>query len=71
MSAQIPVETVRHSLLALWEEVTTHVNNFVLDEGTSLFETLADIMAEEASIPVSTQSANLAAQVNHTRFCTQ
>jgi hypothetical protein len=68
VAAQIPVETVRHSLLALWEEITSHVNNFVLDEGTSLFETLADITAEEASRPVSKQSANLAAQVNHTWF---
>jgi len=71
VAAQIPVETIRHSLLALWEEITSHVNNFVLDEGTSLFETLADITAGEASRPVSKQSANLAAQVNHTRFCTQ
>jgi len=50
------------------EEITSHVNNYVLDDGTSLFETLAEISAAEASIPVSKQSANLAAQVNHTRF---
>lgn len=68
MSAQIPAETVRAALLTLWGEVTTQVNQYVLDEGTSLFETLADVSAEEASRPVSKQSANLAAQVNHTRF---
>jgi hypothetical protein len=33
-----------------------------------MFETLATITAEEASIPISSQSASLAAQVNHVRF---
>ena len=50
------------------DEITSHVNNYVLDDDTSLFEILAEISAAEASIPVSKQSANLAAQVNHTRF---
>lgn len=68
VATQVPLETVRGSLLGLWEEVTSHVRNYVLDEGTSLFETLEGISAEEASRPVSKQGASLAAQVNHTRF---
>jgi len=40
----------------------------VLDAGTSLFETLRDITPDEANIPVSGQSASLAAQVQHTAF---
>jgi len=40
----------------------------VLDEGTSLFETLRDITPDEANISVSGQSASLAAQVQHTTF---
>ena len=39
-----------------------------LDGGTSLFETLATITAEEASRPVSAACASLAAQVEHVRF---
>ncbi len=40
----------------------------VLDDGTSLFETLSDVTPDEANIPVSGQSASLAAQVQHTAF---
>ena len=39
-----------------------------LDEGTSLFETLETVSAEEASIPVGGKCASLAAQVAHVTF---
>ncbi|HET8580349.1 MAG TPA: hypothetical protein VFL31_05060, partial [Nitrospiraceae bacterium] len=39
-----------------------------LDRGTSLFETLETISAEEASIPVGGKCASLAAQVAHVTF---
>ena len=39
-----------------------------LDKGTSLFETLETISAEEASIPVGGKCASLAAQVAHVTF---
>jgi hypothetical protein len=39
-----------------------------LDKGTSLFETLETISAEEASIPVGGKCASLAAQVAHVIF---
>lgn len=39
-----------------------------LDRGTSLFETLATISSEEASIPVGGKCASLAAQVAHLTF---
>lgn len=39
-----------------------------LDRGTSLFETLGTISAEEASIPVGGKCASLAAQVAHVTF---
>ncbi len=39
-----------------------------LDKGTSLFETLQTISAEEASIPVGGKCASLAAQVAHVTF---
>jgi hypothetical protein len=67
----IPVEDFRASILALWTEIfepTGDGPHWILDTGTSLFETLSDISAEEASIPVSKQSSNLAAQVNHTSY---
>jgi hypothetical protein len=57
---------VKAFLLTL-EETVEHAGGY-LDEGTSLFETLADISAEQASIPVSSTCACLAAQVEHVRF---
>lgn len=68
MADQIPVDVFRRSVLLLLDEIMSSVNGYVLDEGTSMFDTLAGISAEEASRPVSAQSANLAAQVNHVRF---
>lgn len=70
MANVVAVEVVRNALLMLLDEIMEQVNGYVLDRGTSMFETLATISAEEASRPVSKQSASLAAQVNHTRFCT-
>lgn len=65
MSAPIPLETFRGGLLMILTELFEDVHGYVLDPGTSLFDTLSSISAEEASRPVSDQSANLAAQVNH------
>jgi len=67
----IPAEDFRSSFLSLWKEIfepTGSGPHWILDAGTSFFETLSDITAEEASIPVSNQSSNLAAQVNHTSY---
>jgi hypothetical protein len=70
----ISADVFRNAFLALWTEIfepTGDGPHWILDGGTSMFETLADISAEEASIPVSKQSANLAAQVNHTAYYIQ
>jgi hypothetical protein len=49
-------------------EAFESVYGIFLDKGTSLFETLADVSAEEASQATSGRCATLAAQVNHVRF---
>ena len=46
------------------ETFDTH-HGLYLDRGTSLFETLATVTAEEASRPVSASCASISAQVNH------
>jgi hypothetical protein len=51
----------------LEETFETH-HGFYLDRGTSLFETLATIAAEQASQPVSASCASIAAQVNHVTY---
>jgi hypothetical protein len=64
----IASEHFQQALLLALDETFDHVQGIYLDQGTSLFETLAGITAEEASIPVGGQCATLAAQVKHVAF---
>lgn len=64
---QIPLEAYKASLFRMLDETFEDVQGMFLDRGTSLFETLETISAEEASRPVSASCASIAGQVNHTR----
>ena len=66
--SSIPPQHFTRALFALLDETFDNVQGFYLDKGTSLFETLADISAAEASIPVGGKCATLAAQVKHVAF---
>jgi hypothetical protein len=68
MSAQIQTDHFTKALYALLDETFDNVQGYFLDKGTSLFETLATISAEEASVPVGGKCATLAAQVKHVAF---
>ena len=68
MSAQLPVERFKQPLLDCLDETFSSVHGIFLDQGTTLFETLAGVSAEEASQAISSNSASIAAQVEHTRF---
>jgi hypothetical protein len=58
-----------NNLFLLMEETFESKNHGIyLDNGTSLFETLETVSAEEASIPVGGKCASLAAQVAHVTF---
>lgn len=61
-------EGFREAVLASLEETFEKVQGMYLDRGTSLFETLATITAEEASQPVGANCASIAAHVAHIRF---
>lgn len=70
-----PVEnSIRHedflnNLMLLMEETFEPKHHGIyLDKGTSLFETLETVSAEEASIPVGGKCASLGAQVAHVIF---
>jgi hypothetical protein len=54
-----------HDLMA---ETFEKPSGIYLDAGTSLFQTLETISAEEASIPVGGKCASLAAQVAHVTY---
>ncbi len=64
----IQTEHFTDTLYALLDETFDNVRGYYLDKGTSLFETLAAISAEEASAPVGGKCATLAAQVKHVAF---
>lgn len=64
----IQAEHFTKALFVLLDETFDNVHGFYLDKNTSLFETLASITADEASIPVGGKCATLAAQVKHIAF---
>jgi len=71
MSKQISTDGFTKELYELLDETFNQVHGIYLDKGTSLFETLETISAEEASRPVSATCASIAAQVEHVRFYLQ
>jgi len=71
MSKQIPADSFTKELYELLDETFNQVHGIYLDKGTSLFETLETITAEQASRPVSATCASIAAQVEHVRFYLQ
>ncbi|OJX48149.1 MAG: hypothetical protein BGO78_12815 [Chloroflexi bacterium 44-23] len=68
MTNEIQSQHFNSALINLLKETFEQVEGYYLDRNTSLFETLADITAEEASIPVGGKCATLAAQVKHVAF---
>jgi len=64
----IQSEHFTKAILTLLDETFDNVHGAYLDKNTSLFETLAGITAQEASIPVGGKCATLAAQVKHVAF---
>lgn len=68
MASEIPVERLKKPLLKLLDETFFQVHGMYLDKGTTFFETLEGISADEASQRISSASATIAAQVEHVRF---
>lgn len=68
MSNQIAITEVAEGFRFALTETFEAVRGMYLDKGTSLFETLAGISAEQASMPVSDSCATIAAQVAHVGF---
>jgi len=68
MSVKIDQTFITRELFDILDETFLTHHGIYLDKGTSLFETLQAISAEEASIPVGGKCATLAAQVAHVNF---
>ena len=63
----IPISEVAVGFRYLLTETFESVHGAYLDKGTSLFETLSDISAEQASAPMG-NCATIAAHVAHTTY---
>lgn len=61
----ISVKTFYKELLDILEETFDIHHGVYLDKGTSLFDTLDQISAEHASVPIGSKCATIAAQVEH------
>ena len=68
MSTQIPLQRVTEPLLECLDETFSTTHGIYLDKGTSLFATLDEISAVEASQSSAHNTATIAAQVDHVRF---
>ena len=68
MTESISQESFAEELFTILEETFETHHGVYLDKGTSLFATLNQISAGEASIPVGNRCATLAAQVEHVIF---
>lgn len=68
MTKTIPVSAIKESTkLALGEAFDTVVGMF-LDKGDSLWETLEEVTAEQASIPIAPGGNSIASQVAHMNY---
>lgn len=61
-------DLLKKEILDVFTETFESVQGIYLDRQTSLFETLETITAEQASQPVSSTCASIAAHVEHVRF---
>lgn len=68
MSDQTAIELFKKELFQCLDETVEQVHGIYLDKGTSLFETLDNISAEDASRSIAEGCATIAAQVEHVRF---
>ena len=68
MTGTIMKEHFVNAILESLDETFDNAHGIYLDRGTSLFETLATISAEEASRPVGANCASIAAHVEHMHF---
>src|SRR5215212_10230295 len=68
MSTQTVVELFKKELFECLDETFMQVHGIYLDKGTSLFDTLESISAEDASRSIAEGCAPIAAHVEHARF---
>jgi hypothetical protein len=68
MSKTITSENLSKEIMDILEETFETHHGVYLDEGTTLFDTLVPVSAEEASVPAGMNGSTIAAQLEHVIF---
>ena len=68
MTKTIAPESLSKEIMDILEETFETHHGVYLDEGTTLFDTLEPISAEEASVPAGMNGSSIAAQLEHVIF---
>ncbi|MDX9865640.1 MAG: DinB family protein [Anaerolineaceae bacterium] len=68
MNKTIPAEKLSKEIMDILEETFETHHGVYLDEGTTLFDTLEPVSAEEASVPAGMNGSSIAAQLEHVIF---
>lgn len=68
MSTTIPVTVIKETTKTALSEAFDTVIGMYLDKGDSLWETLENVTAEQASIPIAPGSNSIASQLSHMTY---
>lgn len=68
MSQTVPVSVIKDGTKAALAEAFDKVVGMFLDKGDSLWETLENVTAEQASVPIAPGGNSIASQINHVTF---
>lgn len=68
MTATVPVSVIKESTRAALSEAFDTVVGMFLDKGDSIWETLENVTAEQASVPIASGGNSIAGQLNHMNF---
>jgi hypothetical protein len=68
MASPIPGDVFRSELLDMLDETFANTHGYYLDRGKSLFQTLSDLSAAQASQPISPKGTTIAGHVEHMGF---
>lgn len=65
MTNEITAQKFKDAVRQFTTETFDQANQIYLDKGDALWETLADVTAEQASVPIAAGGNSIAGQVNH------
>lgn len=68
MTVSVPVSDIKNAIKTVLSESFDTIIGMYLDKGDTIWESLDDLTAEQASVPIHPGSNSIASQVNHMNF---